>query len=112
MTDRTSGTPGLWCGGQASDAKEFTVSSRGVGGSGHGYTKVYLSRRGEALKVKIDFHHPRFRFLMAPWAPSAPSGFGLRMQKSLQFFYFRVRGENRKPKVRTRVPQTWVVNLK
>ena len=33
---------------------------------------VYLSRRGGALKVKIDFHHPRFRFLMAPWAPRAP----------------------------------------
>ena len=36
-------------------------------------TPVYLSRWGEALKVKIDFHHPRFRFLMAPWAPRAPS---------------------------------------
>jgi len=35
-------------------------------------TTVYLSRRGEALKVNtLDFHHPRFRFLMTPWAPWA-----------------------------------------
>jgi len=31
---------------------------------------VYFSLREGALKV---FHHPRFRFLMAPWAPRAPS---------------------------------------
>ena len=36
-------------------AARSPVSSRGVGGSGHGY----------------KFHHPRFRFLMAPWAPRA-----------------------------------------
>ena len=33
-------------------------------------TTVYLSRWGGALEA---FHHPRFRFLMALWAPRAPS---------------------------------------
>ena len=50
------------------------VSSRGVGGSGHGYTSS-LQPEGGAQSQHIDFHHPRFRFLMAPWALRAPSPF-------------------------------------
>jgi len=37
-------------------------------------TTAYSSRLAEALKFnKFDFHHPHFRFLMAPWVPRAPS---------------------------------------
>ena len=36
-------------------------------------TPVYLSRRGGALKANNMTFTIRFRFLMAPWAPRAPS---------------------------------------
>ena len=37
-------------------------------------TTLYLSRRGGgASSQQIDFRYPRFQFLMAPWAPRAPS---------------------------------------
>ena len=34
-------------------------------------TTLYLIQRGAALEV--NFHHPRFSFIMATWAPRAPS---------------------------------------
>ena len=49
------------------------VRSRGVGGSGHGYNSSLKPAGGGAESQLIDFHHPRFRFLMAPRAPRAPS---------------------------------------
>ena len=52
---------------------EVRVSSRGVGRSGHGYNSLLKPAGGRAKSQQIDFHHPRFRLLMAPWAPRAPS---------------------------------------
>ena len=49
------------------------VSSRGIGGYGHGHNSLPQLAGGSASSQQIDFHHPRFRFLMAPWAPRAPS---------------------------------------
>ena len=51
----------------------FTVSSRGIGGSGHGYNSLPQPAGGSAYSQPVDFHHLRFRFRMAPWAPRAPS---------------------------------------
>jgi len=59
-------------------------------------TTVYISRRGEALKVKNDFHHPSFRFLMAPWAPRAPCSSWLK----------RDSGGGREPQIRNKLPRT------
>ena len=50
-----------------------SVSSRGIGGSDHGYNKLLKPAGGIAASQHINSHHPRFRFLMAPWAPRAPS---------------------------------------
>ena len=49
------------------------LSSRGIGGSGHGYNSLLKPAGGSAQSRQIDFHHPRFRFIRAPWAPRAPS---------------------------------------
>ena len=49
------------------------LSSRAVGGSGHGYNNLLKPVGGRARSQQNYFHHPRFRFLMAPWAPRAPS---------------------------------------
>ena len=53
------------------EVAEVVVSSRGVGGSGHGYNSLLTPAGGSAYSKKNDFHHPRFRFLMAPRAPRA-----------------------------------------
>ena len=41
------------------------VSSRGIGGSGHGYNSLLKPAGGSAQSQQIDFHHARFQFLMA-----------------------------------------------
>ena len=42
-------------------------------------TPVEFSRRVEAIPIKIDLHHPNFRFLIAPRAPRALAVSSLRI---------------------------------
>ena len=49
------------------------VSSRGIGESGHGYNRLLKPAGESAQSHQVGVHHPRFRFIMAPWASGAPS---------------------------------------